>query len=146
MLRELGREIRGTAPEGVGFALFAEGLYLANGERSSVADAVREWLVERKRTPPPLSAEDGTRPPESPSFHASRLALERYCVDVARSLAAEWGDRPFIFFAFDLGPAGGRLAWKAHSLSATLDETLRCFVERYASPEQTPPAPGRPTS
>jgi len=92
-----------NATGGKGYALFIavkdkRANYISNAERGDVVRALQEWL---DKTSGALDAPQG--PPESPEVRDARLAHERRCADIGRTLSRA---APIVFFMFDFGDVG----------------------------------------
>jgi hypothetical protein len=115
-----------NATEGKGYALFiavkdARANYISNADRQDVVKMLSEWL---EKTSGELYPHEGSR--ETPEARDVRLAHERKCAEIGRTLSSA---APIVFFMFDFGQ-GGNLAYFTNIPDA------RGGIEQFCRQEQ----------
>jgi hypothetical protein len=99
-LRGIANIVKRACGEGVGFALFlgpagGPNFYIASAEREDVVKLLREWLTYVRRSGVP-------RKEKSEEMDA-RLALERKCAEIGKTIASK---ASLVLFLFTYGDGG----------------------------------------
>jgi len=136
ILRAIGRIIARTCPQGVGFALFVAGDvggYLSNATRGDMATTVSEWLARVHELGTAPVTRSSINRGNTPGDLAAQHELERQCALVGQGIEQAWtlgtGREPlFMFFLFDFGGPGGRLAWRGHGQPAEIVQMIRAWL------------------